>query len=283
MSASDAWARNNGLIAEDTQKRLAAAVVLVAGVGGVGGRCAEVLARLGVGELRLADPDTFSATNLNRQAGCTLTTLGRNKAVVIGELCQSINSDLTLVVEESGVTESTLHDLVRGVQVIVDGTDYTQPHLGAALAEAARAEGVPVVMAVEIGFGGWVTTFPADDEPRFERLLGLPTPSSPASGGKPPSVPLWRWIGRLPRYVNVEAVQRVQAGELDAPAVAPAVELTAALAGTAVLDLLEGRTPVLAPRIHHVDVRSGTTRKYRPRYWRFVLSALLAKHLPARA
>ena len=77
-------ARNLGLISDQEQQQLAESTVLVAGVGGVGGRVAETLARVGIGHLIVTDPDDFAVSNLNRQAGCTHDTIGRNKAMVIG-------------------------------------------------------------------------------------------------------------------------------------------------------------------------------------------------------
>jgi tRNA A37 threonylcarbamoyladenosine dehydratase len=85
-------ARNRGLISDVEQRRLAASTVLIAGVGGVGGRVAETMARVGIGHLIVTDPDQFAVSNLNRQAGCTRETLGRNKAVVIAELCGAVGS-----------------------------------------------------------------------------------------------------------------------------------------------------------------------------------------------
>lgn len=278
MSRPEHTARNEGLITRESQHRLARATVLVAGVGGVGGRCAEVLARMGVGALRLTDPDVFTVTNLNRQAASARSSLGLNKAEVIAAGCRDINPDLEVLVEPKGLTEENVEALVAGTDVVVDGTDYTKPELGLALARAARAHSVPVVMTVEIGFGGWVTTFPPDGEPRFEQLLGL---RNGAQAHQLAQVPLWRWVGRLPSYVDTATLQRVQEGELEAPAVAPAVELTAALGSTAVLDLLEGRPTVTAPRIRHIDVRLGKTWEYRPTYLRFLASAVRARRAQA--
>ena len=48
--------RNIGVFTPDEQARIRALVVAIAGCGGIGASAAHYLARLGVGELRLADP-----------------------------------------------------------------------------------------------------------------------------------------------------------------------------------------------------------------------------------
>ncbi|MER7908137.1 ThiF family adenylyltransferase, partial [Streptomyces sp. NPDC095614] len=164
--------RNRGLISDSEQNRLAGARVLVAGVGGVGGRVAETLTRLGVGTLVLADPDTFSVTNLNRQAAATTATLGRNKAEVVAELCRGIGTGAIVEVVREGITPDNVEDLVASSDLVIDGTDYTVPDVGLRLARTARGASVSVVLAVEIGFGVWHTVIPPDGN-RFERLLGL--------------------------------------------------------------------------------------------------------------
>src|ERR1700751_233290 len=83
--------RNAGFISPGQQAKLAAATVAIEGLGGVGGRIAVELTRLGVGSLRIADPDTFTVTNLNRQEGSAESTLGKSKAEVIASLCRDIN------------------------------------------------------------------------------------------------------------------------------------------------------------------------------------------------
>lgn len=269
--------RNRGLLTDSEQDLLRRGRVLVAGAGGVGGRTAETLARLGIGTLVLADPDTFSPTNLNRQAGCTTDTVGRNKADVVAELCRAIGTGVEVRAVREGAQPENTADLVNSVDVVVDGTDYTQPAVGLRVAQSARVAQVPVVLPVEVAFGAWVTTVLPTGR-SFERLLGLPhnvAPDRLARGDL--AVPLWRWIGRLPSYVRLDALRRVASGELDAPAVAPAVELAAALTATAVTDLLLGRRPAAtAPRILHVDARSGTVRTYRPSRARFLASVAVA-------
>ena len=59
--------RNVGLVA--SQEALREATVLIGGCGAEGGGTAITLARMGIGALRLCDPDVFDVSNLNRQWG----------------------------------------------------------------------------------------------------------------------------------------------------------------------------------------------------------------------
>lgn len=276
MSEARALDRNRGLISAAEQDRLANAHVLVAGVGGVGGRAAEVLARMGVGTLTIVDPDVFTTSNLNRQAGCTLDTLGQHKADVVADLCRNVSETVTVNVVADGVTRRNVVDLVTSADVVIDGTDFTKPHLAVMMARIARSRGIPVVMAVEVGFGGWCTAF---DPYGFalERFLGLDVDVEIEDlATQRVTVPLWRWVAHVPAYVDIAVLRQVASGELDAPAVAPAVEVTAAQLATMCLDLIVGRTTTTAPRIWHIDVRERRARVFTPTFARFQLSALRA-------
>ncbi len=72
-------------------KRLEDAHVAVFGIGGVGGHCAEALARAGVGHLTLVDGDVVSLSNINRQAVALHSTVGRAKVEVMAERIRDIN------------------------------------------------------------------------------------------------------------------------------------------------------------------------------------------------
>jgi tRNA A37 threonylcarbamoyladenosine dehydratase len=77
--------RNARLLGLDAQARLAAAHVVVLGVGGVGSFAAEALARAGVGRLTLADGERIEASNANRQLHALEGDLGRPKAEAMAE------------------------------------------------------------------------------------------------------------------------------------------------------------------------------------------------------
>ena len=59
--------RTNVLIGDERLLKLINAHVLVVGLGGVGGICAEMIARSGVGKMTIIDADTVEASNRNRQ------------------------------------------------------------------------------------------------------------------------------------------------------------------------------------------------------------------------
>jgi tRNA A37 threonylcarbamoyladenosine dehydratase len=78
-----AFQRTLGWVTEEELLTLRQKRVAIAGVGGVGGGYALTLARLGIGNLTIADPDTFELANFNRQVGANIATIGRSKAEVI--------------------------------------------------------------------------------------------------------------------------------------------------------------------------------------------------------
>jgi tRNA threonylcarbamoyladenosine dehydratase len=72
--------------------------VLVVGLGGVGGICAEMIARAGVGKMTIVDNDKVDLSNANRQVAALHSTEGQLKASVMGERLKDINPLLDLTV-----------------------------------------------------------------------------------------------------------------------------------------------------------------------------------------
>ncbi|HHL32779.1 MAG TPA: HesA/MoeB/ThiF family protein, partial [Desulfobulbaceae bacterium] len=122
----DPLLRNQGALDAGEQQQLIRSAVAVCGCGGLGGMVIENLARIGVGRLRIVDPDSFTVSNLNRQLGATLTTLGDNKAEVMARRIRSIN--------ESCRIEPVSHDFRKGavlteMDVAVDCLDNSGARL----------------------------------------------------------------------------------------------------------------------------------------------------------
>lgn len=97
----DADSRTRSLLGEAALARIAAAHVVVIGVGGVGGMAAEALLRSGVGHLLLIDKDRFAVSNLNRQLGALYSTLGQSKAEVLQRRFADIRPQAEVQIREA--------------------------------------------------------------------------------------------------------------------------------------------------------------------------------------
>ncbi len=110
--------QRNGLSCEQ-QLTLFKSTVSIIGCGGLGGRCAELLARLGVGRIILTDPDHFSESNLNRQLFCSSSSPGCRKVDVVAEGLQEINPTLETVRHSKHFDSES----VQTADVVIDGLD----------------------------------------------------------------------------------------------------------------------------------------------------------------
>ena len=90
------FSRNIMYWGDEAQERISSSHIAVFGLGGVGGYCAEALARSGVGELTLVDFDTVSKSNINRQIIALNSTLGMPKTELFEKRLKDINPELKL-------------------------------------------------------------------------------------------------------------------------------------------------------------------------------------------
>src|SRR5919206_4257235 len=95
-------------IGEEGQRRLRAARVLVVGCGALGSAQAEMLARAGVGSLRIVDRDFVEESNLQRQTMFTERDARERvpKSVAAGRRVGEINSDVLCETEVTDVNNS---------------------------------------------------------------------------------------------------------------------------------------------------------------------------------
>jgi molybdopterin/thiamine biosynthesis adenylyltransferase len=251
---ADYTARNRGIITDLQQYRLEKAVVAIAGCGGDGGQLAETLARMGVCNFRLADPEVFSVENLNRQAGCYHSTLGVNKAEVVAERIWDINPSASVKLYIDGVTESNLDLFLSGASIVADEMEYTEHRLAVMLAREARLLSIPNIMAMNVAFGCLVTSFHPNGL-TVEEFLGI-NPDAPINEIASTPVSLDRWIPRLPGYAESDVVAKVASGEIPAPSVAVGVQLAAGYAAFEVLNYIcNRRKPLAAPEVFWADAQ----------------------------
>ena len=152
-----------GGIGESGQERLLTASAVIVGCGALGTVAANLLARAGVGRVRIIDRDFVEASNLQRQ------TLFEEqdakdalpKAVAAERRLRSINSDPVIEGIVADLTPENARDLLAGFSVILDGTDNFETRL--LLNDAAIAMRVPWIYAAAVGsYGVTMTVRPGE-------------------------------------------------------------------------------------------------------------------------
>ncbi len=222
--------RNLGFLSKEDQEKIMSSRVSIAGTGGDGGMLALQLARLGVGSFKLADPEVFELENLNRQAASTYKTIGRNKAEVIAESILDINPSANIEVFTDGVQTGNVEEFVRGSDLVIDETEFTVPGIGVMIARESRKQGRPVLMALNVGYGCYVTSFDPEGY-TFEDMMGIDK-NAPLSEVADQEIPIERWVGHIPSYTDLRVLEKVSNGEMTAPSVAPGVAMAAGVAST---------------------------------------------------
>lgn len=105
------------------QEKLRAARVLVVGAGGLGSPAALYLAASGVGTLGVVDHDRVDASNLQRQVLFDTTSVGRPKVEAARERLLALNPCIEVHAHDLEVRAATVMDLLRGYDIVLDGTD----------------------------------------------------------------------------------------------------------------------------------------------------------------
>lgn len=190
---AEAFQRNIGWITEYEQESLRTSCVAIAGLGGAGGYQAEALARMGIGSFKIADPDTFELSNINRQIGATTKTIGQYKTEVIRDLILSINPDAKVEVFQDAITEQNIDEFIDSVDLVIDGIDYFEQEAKLSLFRRSREKGITALTCCPLGFGASIVAFSptgmryedyfdlqermSDEEKRMTTGFGLsPTP-----------------------------------------------------------------------------------------------------------
>ncbi|HEX2861599.1 MAG TPA: ThiF family adenylyltransferase, partial [Lacunisphaera sp.] len=157
--ADDMHARQAALpeVGPAGQAKLAAARVLVVGVGGLGCPAALYLAGAGIGHLTLVDGGKVERSNLHRQILFTTAELGAPKALAAAARLRLHNPAAKITSHEGELTPRNARTLVAGQNVVLDCTDnFTTRFL---VHDACLALGVPLVQAAVHRFEGTLDVF----------------------------------------------------------------------------------------------------------------------------
>lgn len=159
FSYETAFSRNIGWLTHDEQQSLRQKRIAIAGMGGVGGFHLLTLARLGVEKFYIADLDTFELANFNRQAGASLSTLGRAKVEVLAGMARDINPDAEIRVFPGGVNAENLADFFRDVDLYVDGLDFFAFDAREQVFKYCAEHRIPAVTVAPLGMSAALLNF----------------------------------------------------------------------------------------------------------------------------
>jgi hypothetical protein len=145
-------ARNKNLILPEEQKKYYNSAVGVAGLS-VGSHAALTITMTGGAKnIKLADPDTVSVSNLNRLrygAG----EIGQNKAELAARLIMEINPYANVKIYPNGINANNLEDFVNGsgnfpkLDILLEGVDNLEMKI--LLRQEAKKNRVPLIMATD--------------------------------------------------------------------------------------------------------------------------------------
>ena len=117
--------------------------MLLFGVGGVGGWCAEALVRTGVGHLTIVDFDTVALSNINRQVVATAANVGQPKAEQMRQRLLSLNPDADITARCERFDENTAGSYCfSDFDAVVDAIDSVPSKV--LLAHLVTEAGVPL-------------------------------------------------------------------------------------------------------------------------------------------
>jgi molybdopterin/thiamine biosynthesis adenylyltransferase len=136
------------------QEHLAKSRVAMVGCGATGSALASLLARAGVGYLRIIDRDYVEPSNLQRQLLFDEADAAESlpKAVAAARKIKAFNSDITVEDRVADLTPSKCTELLGDVHLIMDGTDNFETRY--LINDYAVANSVPWIYTAAVGSYG---------------------------------------------------------------------------------------------------------------------------------
>ncbi len=132
------------------QMQLAAGRVALVGCGATGSALASLLARAGVGFLRIIDRDYVEPSNLQRQGLFDESDAAESlpKAIAAARKIKSFNSEIAVEAHAADLTPQNVEELLSSVNVLLDGTDNFETRY--LINDFAVSQGVPWIYAAAV-------------------------------------------------------------------------------------------------------------------------------------
>jgi adenylyltransferase/sulfurtransferase len=186
------------------QEKLKGSSILVIGAGGLGCPALLYLAAAGVGRIEIVDDDRVDVSNLQRQVLYTEADAGQSKVEAAARRLRALNRFIEIVPHAVRFTRRNALDLVRGVDLVLDGSDNfgTRYLVNDACVLADR----PLVYGAIQAFEGQASVFNWKGGPTYRCLF--PEPPEP---GSVPNCADGGVVGALPGLIGtVQAVEAIK-------------------------------------------------------------------------
>ncbi len=143
-----------GGIGAEGQRRLLAGRVAIVGCGATGSALASLLARAGIGTLRIIDRDYVEPSNLQRQGLFDEFDAAESmpKAVAAAKKIATFNSEIVVEPQVADLTPHNIYSLLEGFSPILDGTDNFETRY--LINDYAVKHGVAWIYAAAVGSYG---------------------------------------------------------------------------------------------------------------------------------
>jgi molybdopterin-synthase adenylyltransferase len=179
-SSANRYARQEQFkpVGKQGQQRIALSRVTVLGCGALGTVAAEILARAGVGHIRLVDRDVVEWTNLQRQSLFDEADAiqARSKAEAAAERLVQINSSINIEPVVVDVTSDNIATVLENCDLVIDAVDNFS--LRFLLNDWALETKTAWVHGGCVGASGQVRLFTGNGKPCFRCLVPEPPPAA---------------------------------------------------------------------------------------------------------
>ena len=154
------------------QVKLLESHVLLIGAGGIGCPAIQYLAAAGVGTISVVDDDIVSLSNLQRQVLYSESQIGQPKVEAAAQAVGGLNPEAKFHPLRQRITTETSPEILRGVDVVIDGSDNFATRL--IVNDLCLAAKVPLVSAAIGQFHGQIGTFTGwlPDVPCYRCFVG---------------------------------------------------------------------------------------------------------------
>lgn len=168
------------------QKKLKAAKVAVAGMGGLGCPASIYLTAVGVGKLILIDKEKFELNNLNRQILGSQKDIGKAKAEVAKEKLEALNPEVEVKSVVAEITKENVQNVIGNVDVVLDGQDNWKTRF--IINEYCVTHNIPFIHAGISALHGQITTIVPGEGPCLRCIFPKDPPEAekiPVLGATP--------------------------------------------------------------------------------------------------